>query len=154
MLNTKLTDTMTVDMPLSDALALCRRAVADIGWRVLEQGASRIRCKEVAVSAMSFNWPAEVDIILSSIGPSQTTILLNGSVFGVGPIQKNHLLGQMGNLRNRIELANEDRHSKAPTVAAGSLSGELEKLAALRKNGILTDEEFTKAKQRLLEKSS
>lgn len=152
MLNTKLTDTLQLDVPVPDALAICRRAVSELGWRVLDQGPTRIRCKEVAVSAMSFNWPAEVEIVLSSSGQSQTIVLLNGSVFGLGPIQKGHLQGQMGNLRNRIELARENQPSKAPVAASTSISAEIEKLAALCKDGILTEEEFHRAKQRLFDK--
>ena len=154
MLNTKLDDSLVLQLPLADTLAICRRAVAELGWRVLDQSPTRVRCKEAAVSGMSFNWPAEVDIILSSHNPSQTSVLLNGSVFGLGPIQKGHLQGQMGNLRNRIELAALDRSSKAPAEASGTLSSELEKLAKLRRDGILTDDEFHRAKQRLLDKGA
>jgi hypothetical protein len=100
---------------------------------------------------MSFNWPAEVDVVLSSPNASQTTVLLSGSVFGFGPIQKGHLQGQLGNLRNRIELIAQERSTRAPAAASVPLSVELEKLAALRKDGILTEDEFQKAKQRLLD---
>ena len=154
MLSTKLDDSLVLDMSLSDALAVCRKAVAELGWRVLDQGPTRIRCKEVAVSGMSFNWPAEVEIILSSLGQSQTTVRLGGSVFGLGPIQKGHLQGQMGNLRNRIELATQERAQRTTASVGSSLSAEIEKLAALRKEGVLTEEEFQKAKQRLLEKGT
>lgn len=155
MLNTKLNDTMMLDIPLSEALSICRRVVADLGWRVLEQDQTRIRCKEVAVASTSFNWPAEVELTLSSVSQSQTSVYLNGSVFGFGPIQKGHLQGQIGNIRNRIEIAiqertDEQQRRSGPT--GESLGAELEKIASLHKQGILTDEEFQKAKQRLLEK--
>lgn len=152
LLNTKLNDGLVLDVSLPDALTICRKVVAELGWRVLDQDRTRIRCKEVMVSATSFNWSAEVEIILSSLSQSQTTIYLNGSVFGLGPIQKGHLQGQMGNLRNRIELATQDRAERTPAPAGSSLSAEIEKLAALRKEGLLTEDEFQKAKQRLLEK--
>jgi hypothetical protein len=151
MLKTKLTDTLMLEVSSSDALAICRSVVADLGWRVMDQSPMNIRCKEVAVSAMSFNWPAEVDVVLSSPNASQTTVLLSGSVFGFGPIQKGHLQGQLGNLRNRIELIAQERSTRAPAAASVPLSVELEKLAALRKDGILTEDEFQKAKQRLLD---
>lgn len=154
MLSTKLNDSMMLNIPLSETLSICRKVVADLGWRVLEQDQTRLRCKEVAVSGTSFNWPAEVELILSSLNQSQTSIYLNGSIFGFGPIQKGHLQGQLGNLRNRIEIAVQektDEQQRHIGSTGGSLGAELEKLASLHKQGILTDEEFQMAKKRLLE---
>ena len=104
MLNTKVEDRIDTEVSAENAISFCRKAVAEVGWRILDQSQNRIRCKEVAVSAISFNWPAEVEIIIFSNGPSSTTIFLNGSIFGFGPIQKGHLQGQIGSLKNRIEI--------------------------------------------------
>lgn len=154
MLDIKINDSVVIDMPLDHAFSLCREVVADLGWRILNQSSTSLHCKELAVSAVSFNWPAEVEIVLSPVDESQTSILLKGAIFGFGPIQKSHLQGQMGNLRNRIELALKNWSEKAPHTPDRPLSSELEKLALLYKEGILTEEEFRKAKQRLLERGA
>ena len=154
MLNTKVEDRIDTNISAENAISICRKAIAEIGWRVLNQSENRIRCKEVAVSGVSFNWPAEVEIIISSSSPSSATIFLNGSIFGFGPIQKGHLQGQIGNLRNRIEIAVQEalKHpsAEASINSPGSLAEELTKLSSLHKEGILTDEEFRKAKERLI----
>ncbi len=105
MLNIKVEDRIDANISAENAISICRKVVAEIGWRILDQSENRIRCKEVAVSGVSYNWPAEVEIIISSSSSSSATIFLNGSIFGFGPIQKGHLQGQIGNLRNRIEIA-------------------------------------------------
>jgi hypothetical protein len=151
MLNTKHNDSFELPASAAELETACREAVAEIGWRILDQGQGRIRCKEVASSGMSFTWPAEVEIVISG-GPSSTRVDLNGTVFGLGPIQGNHLRGQMGNLRNRIELAagRSSKPAASSGASSGSLTDELEKLASLRDQGVLNEDEFLKAKQRLL----
>jgi hypothetical protein len=51
--------------------------------------------------------------------------------------------------RRSGELRNEDRESPV-ALSGGSTADELAKLARLRDQGVLTEEEFAKAKQRLL----
>lgn len=151
MLNTELYDDFDLLVAPDRALTLCRQAVADLGWRVLDQGPDFVRCKEVAVSGLSFTWPAEVQLVVESDEPGVSTVYLDGKIFGLGPIQKGHLQGQMGNLRNRIELlATQQAPAPGGRAGGGSLSEELEKLAALKKQGLLTEEEFQQAKARLL----
>lgn len=154
MFNTKIEDRIEVSIPEENTISICRKVVADIGWRILGQSKNRIQCKEVAVSGISFNWPAEVEIIISSNSPSSSTILLNGSIFGFGPVQKGHLKGQIGNLKNRIEIKVDEETNNSNTSnnkgSSESLSDEITKLAALHKKGILTDDEFQSAKKRLI----
>jgi hypothetical protein len=152
MLNTELYDDFDLLVSPEQALTLCRQAVADLGWRVLDQGPDFIRGKEVAASGLSFTWPAEVQLVVESEEPGVTTVYLDGKIFGLGPIQKGHLQGQMGNLRNRIELlaSQPSALSASDGTRKGALSEELEKLAALKQQGVLSDEEFQQAKARLL----
>lgn len=153
MLNTKLSDQVVLDLPLSESLLICRKVVVDLGWRVMEQTDNSIRCKEVAPHVVSFTWPAEVDIVLSSTSQSQTAIDMHAKIFGFGPVQKGHLQGQLGNLRNRIELSIQQATKASHPIIGVSLAAELGKLAALHQQGILTIDEFDRAKQRLLEKN-
>ncbi len=154
MLNVKINDSIETNLPIEEAYNLCRKVAVDIGWRVLEESQVSLTIKEKAVSGTSFNWPAEVEMILSSIDTDKTVINLRGSIFGGGPVQKGHLQGQLGNIKNRIEVAiNEIAKAKQKdsSNAKVSIAEELEKLASLRNSGILTDEEFNEAKKKLLD---
>jgi hypothetical protein len=79
---------------------------------------------------------------------------MNGSISGFGPIQSGHLKGQVGNLRNRIEVGlNKEIDTKKQTQSQSQgslLISELERLANLHEKGALTDDEFQQAKKKLL----
>lgn len=93
-----------------------------------------------------------MEILLESESPSSTAILLRGSNFGWGPIQKNHLTGQLSSLRNKIKLAVKS-YTIPSSVAASSIVSELEQLADLHARGVLTSDEFDTTKNRLLNDS-
>ena len=140
---------MQVELPADAVEQACRRAISGLGWRLLEDERRRLGVKEISPNAVSFTWAAKVEIVIDEAGPD-CRILLNGSITGLGPVQKGHLRGQVGALRNKIELATKD----VGTDAAGGnalISGELERLAGLNRSGVLTDEEFAKAKAQLLD---
>jgi len=138
-----------VNLPIKDCLKVCQEAVASLGWAVMHQDDRGLDVKEGMPQVTSFTWPAKVEIILrNEKSPEKTKIILNGSIFGFGPIQSGHLKGQIGNLRNRIEIAsaNFTQSSSNPP----SITAELEKLAQLHSAGHLSDDEYNKAKARLL----
>ena len=106
--------------------------------------------KEVSPNALSFTWAAKVEILVEE-DPAGSEVLLNGSITGLGPVQKGHLRGQVGALRNKINLAaSEAVPDEGGSV--GKISDELERLAGLHQSGSLTDEEFAQAKAQLLER--
>lgn len=139
-----------LQLSLADSMEICREVVADSDWNVVQQNASSLVCKEGSYHVTKVTWPITVEIVLSAESSDKTSILLQGSNFGFGPIQKNHLRGQLGSLRNKIELAvSKDRVATARSASA-SIASELEKLADLHARGLLTDDEFGAAKTRLL----
>lgn len=143
-----------VQLSIDEVMTVCREAVASIGWRVLESGRTRLRCKEMSVQFTSFNWPAEVTIELTTHEP-KTMITLNGSIFGFGPIQSGHLEGQVGNLSNRIviglnKIIQSMKESHLNQQQGSPLISELERLSGLREKGAITDDEFQQAKKKLL----
>jgi len=110
--------------------------------------------KEVSPKANSFTWAAKVEVVVQEAG-SGSEVLLNGSITGMGPVQKGHLRGQLGALRNKIDLAAQDAatdHAGNAGGGAREISDELERLAGLHRGGVLTDEEFAQAKAQLLER--
>jgi hypothetical protein len=140
----------TVSYPPDAVAVACQEAVAQLGWRILNQSSGGITCKEMSSSAVSFTWPAKIEVTWQGRGTT-TKLSLNGSIVGFGPIQSNHLKGQMGNLQNRIDLClRNSAASQAPPSSESSLASELARLAELRSQGVLSEEEFRAAKAKLV----
>ena len=146
----KVTEEFFIQLTVDETKIACKNAIAQLGWRIMEEDENKIVCKEVSVQATSFNWPAEVAISLFEDN-DKTKIILNGSIMGFGPIQGNHLKGQVGRIRNLIETTvfQLTKQNSTP-IKSDSLSSELEKLADLHSKGILNEEEFKNAKNKLL----
>ncbi len=154
----------TLQFSLGESMQACAEAVATLGWRVIEQSMTRLKCAEVKTPLVSFTWPVQVEIILRGEPSGGVRVALNGSTFGLGSMQSGYLTEQVQNLRHTIEhivslkTAKPAENTPAPEsqnqTAAGTLASELEKLARLHASGALSDQEFQQAKQRLLEQSA
>ncbi len=107
--------------------------------------------KEVTPTSVSFTNAARLKIQIEE-DDGGSLITMEGWGFGLGPIQKGHVKGQLGALKNRIVVATEAFEPPGqdqPDDEFG-VSGELEKVATLHRSGVLTDEEFAHAKARIL----
>lgn len=107
----------------------------------------RIVTKEVSPQAVNFTWSAKVEVLVEG-DDAQSQVSLNGSITGMGPVQKGHLKGQVGALKNKIDLAAQAR--PISTDAVSGVSAELERLAELHEKGALSAEEFAEAKARVV----
>ncbi len=154
----------SLQLSLTESMHVCAEAVATLGWRIIEQSMTRLKCAEVKTLLASFTWPVQVEIILKGEPSGQTRVALNGSTFGLGSMQSGYLAEQVRNLRHTIEhtvslkTAKPAEREAAPEsqsqTTAGTLASELETLARLHASGALSDQEFQQAKQRLLEQSA
>jgi hypothetical protein len=108
---TKLHDEFRLALPLELASSACRRAVATIGWDVKEEGPDRIVPK---IGVGLTRNPSKIEVLLAESG-DRTLVRLNGSILGIGPLQKGHLLAEMTQLREEIEAAagDEPAHQSA-----------------------------------------
>jgi hypothetical protein len=98
----KLSDQFSVRLPLEDASSACHSAIDSLGWKVKVSEPTRI------VPTIGFGLtrnPSKIEVLLAEEGPTSTEVTLAGSIWGVGPIQKHHLEGELTNLRNAIETA-------------------------------------------------
>ncbi len=139
---------LEVSLPVDTCMVVCREAVAQLGWRM-----QRLEARELVAKESSDWWKpsgVEINVLLVPTSEGSTLVTLRGSVLGLA--YRSHLLGQIGNLQNRIELlarqhqqCNVPRDNRVTDIAA-----HLERLASLHKQGVLSDEEFGKAKERLL----
>ncbi len=101
---TKLHDEFTIALRVEGASSACRRAIAAIGWHVKESGPDRIVPK---VGVGLTRNPSKIEVLLHESG-DQTVVRLNGSILGIGPLQKGHLNAEMNRLRDEIEVAARD----------------------------------------------
>ncbi len=135
--------TLSTDPPKT--MDLCRHVIAEMGWKIEAQSDTRLVCKEVVqAGGMAMTWAVKLELAVET-ADTGSLLLVKGSNFGFGPIQSNHVKGQVGNFMNRLKLALEQ-----PAASGTGLSDELEKLAGLHQQGVLTDDEFAAAKSRLL----
>jgi hypothetical protein len=149
----KYNEDFNVNLSVEELMVVCKEVVANLGWAVLGQSQNTIKCKETGKFDINkANFFAEVEIILSA-NAGNTKISLNGSVFGMGPFASKHILGEVKKLRNMIDVeANQFKNklNKQPNIANISVASELEKFASLHSQGVLSDDEFKAAKNKLL----
>jgi hypothetical protein len=97
-------DSFILDLPIKQGKYVLKKVIVDLNWRVLEQTNTYYKIKEVSSKVTSFTFPAQIEIEIKETYGKLTEVTLYGSIMGLGPIQSNHLKGQMGNFRNRLEL--------------------------------------------------
>lgn len=138
-----------LEMPFGDCFKACRQAAAALNWIVTEQSEAEghLVCEQVT----SWTQPAQVELSLrgSSSGPPPTRVVMEDYMVGFGPLVSRLLNGEMGKFRSKLESI-EIESSETSVQAAGTLAFEIERLAELRAQGVLTDQEFEQAKARLL----
>ena len=144
-----------LNIEVSQAIELCQEVAVRMGWRVLALSGSGITLKEISPQVTGFTWPARIDVSIAPTSDTACKITLAGSIMGVGPIQRNHLQGQMGRFLNDLSLLVDQLHSvhRMPVSeekSSMSLSEELSRLKKLMDEGVLTADEFAAAKSRLL----
>lgn len=150
---TKLTDEFSLDLPEEQASLACRSAIATVGWNIKSVEPHRIVPK---VGVGITRNPSKIEVLLAQVDGSRTTVTLNGSIVGIGPLQSGHLKGEMNRLRNAIEVAAAQSPAPARRTEDRSVQGDpmeqLRKLGELRAAGVLTDAEFDAKKAELLGK--
>lgn len=98
----KYSEEFEISLPLREAEFAVKEAVANCGWGVKEQEAGRI-VPRIGVG-LTRN-PSKIEVSLRANGDTQTTVILNGRIAGMGPLQKRHVTAEVGKLRNSIDVA-------------------------------------------------
>ncbi len=140
----------------AEALEVSREVAVRMGWRVFDMSSSSLTIKEASKHTKSFTWPARIEISIKSVADDICEITLDGSIAGAGPIQRNHLKGQMGRVLNDLSLSIDQKNAQRRNrqndfdPRSPSLPEEIMRLKELMDDGTLTAEEFAAAKARLL----
>jgi hypothetical protein len=134
---------------LDEALAACRAAVAEMKWKVESQSNTRFVCKEEVFDEL-LNKPGKLEIDLRE-NAEGTLLAVKVSNWGIGPILTNKVKGQAGQFCNQLQVILDRQASARGDSHPGmSLSAEIQRLASLRDDGILSQVEFEAAKAKLL----
>lgn len=141
---------LVINVRKDKAYSFIREAITKIGYRIMSESENFISIKEAAsFNMMKVTWSAQIDIYIQEDGET-TNITLDGSIFGFGPIQHGHIKGEVGRFANIIHSVIDQRQKTNTTENKITLSDEIEKLIKLKEKGMLNDEEFSKAKLKLL----
>ena len=83
----------------ANTLGAFHRAASQLGWQIVSYNNSELVCQEVIANpASSGIWPVKVAIAVAEIDSNVSRITLNGSNWGLGPFQSNHLKQQLETL--------------------------------------------------------
>jgi hypothetical protein len=100
----KLRDEFTIALPVNKGSFACLDAIATLGWNLKAVEPDRIITK---IGVGVTRNPSKIEVLLSETG-DQTAVRLNGSIVGIGPVQKGHLKAEMLRLREVIERCAQD----------------------------------------------
>jgi hypothetical protein len=95
-------DEFQIDLASDAAWRACKAAIAQIGWGIASADESRIVPK---IGVGITRTPSKIEVLRGDAEGDATIIRLNGSIMGIGPVQKRHLVAEMNRLRNAIEVA-------------------------------------------------
>jgi hypothetical protein len=137
----------------SKLLTTVRSVTFSLGWKVTLEELNQITVREALNNAIDLPGGSTLAISVEALGTG-SKMTIDGSNFGMGPIQKNLLKQQMGRfmmaLKNALESTDASSSSNAVN-SSGSVADELKKLADLHAQGLLSDGEFANAKAKLLD---
>jgi len=94
---------------------------------------------------LGFVYPAKIEVETKSDAQG-LKVLVRTSNLGFGPIQGGHVKGVAETFLSKLQFKLEESTSEAGITG---IADELQKLAALKEQGILSDEEFAAAKAKL-----
>ena len=126
----------------------CRFAFNEMQMQVKQDTGSSFRADEKL--RLGFANPAKLAVSLAVNGES-CRLSVRSSNLGFGPIQGGHVKGVAETFLSNVRL-HLDRASQQAKSPFGGIADDIQKLGALKDQGLLTDEEFSTAKAKLLEK--
>ena len=89
----KLSEQITVAGSADEAKQACRDAISGLGWKSEEEGDSIVAKPGMSATA----WPSKL-----TITAGEGSVNVDGSIYGVGPVQKKHLKNHMEKFRNAL----------------------------------------------------
>jgi len=143
------------------SLSAILNVIKELDWILVTKKIDGIVCKEYNTTPLSSKYTNDATIDIT-IDKSKKKIIYAGKNFGFGTIQSSHVKKQVLLVIEKIEeslkntnvnlspIITEKNKLEEINSEPKSISSELKNIADLLKNGILSEEEFEKVKQRIL----
>ncbi|KRN75641.1 hypothetical protein IV73_GL000130 [Weissella kandleri] len=103
---------------------------------------------------VAFQWKAKTSYTINYKDDANTSIIITSKNFGLGPVQKNAVQKEMELFKSalRDSLNEVENTEQQDTKSSDNTAEDILKYKDLLDKGILTQEEFDKQKQKLLNK--
>lgn len=139
---------MTFKVPPEALRRACEAAVSELDLSTLEEDLAVIRSRE-KVRFDAYN-PVDIELLFDE-GPEGIDLQIKAENEGVGPYQEHHVKAKVQDLMSRIRIELERYEDDLPANDPGIIMNELRMLSELRSKGVITDIEYMRAKERLLD---
>ena len=134
-----------VSQDIETVMSALRQTAAELSLGVIESGPRNLTVKTPATLNRN---SIRIDFKVNE--KSGTHISAHGSMLGVGPYVQRLLQAEMGGFVNALSVKLATPSQSNSPVVNGDLASQLEQLARLRDQGVLTPEEFEVSKKRVL----
>lgn len=136
---------LSVQATQGKASEACRYALSEMQLAIKHDDGLSFTANE-KVKLLGFANPAKIEVKIQP-GSDVLTIFVYTSNLGLGPFQGDHVRGVAETFLSKFQLKlGESTQAGGPS----GISDELQKLASLKEQGILTEAEFIAAKARLI----
>ena len=131
-----------------DTLAqACRLVFTQMQLQIKQDSGNKFVANE-KIKMLGFANPAKITVLLSASGDN-CIVKIECSNLGFGPVQGRHVRGVAETFLSNLRL-NLGNRSQSSVAEGSDIASQIQKLAQLMQQGLLTEEEFTTAKAKLL----
>lgn len=155
-------ETLDLELDVATALRVCRESVLELNWTIVEEDVDYLIARDMVGDRIPLMVSTYIRVSVEKLravedlaritfeASYQTTLFP-----GLNRMKKLPERARINELRNKVELkVSRSQHHDAERSSTGNVKDvvkEIERLAELRDRGVLTEEEFSAAKARLLE---
>jgi hypothetical protein len=95
----KLSEQMQLGVAEDQARQICADAVAQLGWRNEQEGGALVAKPGMGMT----KWPSKLTVTVAAAGDGASSVNIDGSILGAGPVQKKHLRKDIADFRSAVE---------------------------------------------------
>ena len=137
----------TISGNLASLAHACRFAFSQMQLQIKQDSGNKFVANE-KINMLGFANPAKIAVDLSTAGEN-CKVKIECSNFGIGPVQGRHVRGVAETFLTNLRL-NLGNSPQLLAAEGADIASQIQKLSELMRQGLLTEEEFSSAKAKLL----